>query len=198
MANEYCTTTDVTNIDGMGIFNTAHTTALTNIIESVSRAIDNKTGRRFYAVSETRFYTPKNTDYVYIHDISAASGVFVYTDNDGDGTHESTWSTTDYNLSPYNSELNGFPYNKVERTNNSLYLFPRLRKGLKITASFGFAAIPPVIVRATALQSSLILARQVELIGAASLQIVDPQNKMSIPNLDPVIESMINPYILRV
>lgn len=121
------------------------------IIEAVSRAIDNHCGRRFFSASETRYYTaesPWRLDIDDVSDVAATASFAIYTDDDGDGTFENTWAATDFDAQPYNAALNGLPYTSIERTVLGNYSFPLVRKGVKITGPFGFAAVPKPINRA--------------------------------------------------
>jgi len=113
-----------------------------DIIEAVSRYIDRETGRHFYSASETRYYTSIESDTLYIDDLSTATGFLLYTDDDGDRTYENTWASTDYDLLPLNAETDGFPFTMVETTPNGSYTFPGTKKGVKITGTFGWAAVP--------------------------------------------------------
>ena len=72
-------------------------------IETISRAIDSITWRRFYATTETRYYTPARYDTLSVDDLLDITGVSgtLKTDDDGDRTYENTWATTDYDLDAF-------------------------------------------------------------------------------------------------
>jgi len=114
---------------------------LESVITSASRAIDQHTGRRFYAASDTRYYTA-----VYPHRLNLPDDLLTVTtlktDDDGDRTYENTWSsTTDYYLAPYNAATDGRPYTTIEvDTANGRYAFPSTPRGVQIVGSFGHNA----------------------------------------------------------
>ena len=122
---------------------------LENIITSVSRYIDRGTWRRFYASTETRYYTAVRGDMLVVDDLLDITGVtgWIKTDSDGDRTYEDTWATTDYDLLPLNASLDSEPYTLIEITPNGDYRFPIINKGVEIKASFGFSATTPPEIR---------------------------------------------------
>lgn len=115
-------------------------------IETISRAIDSITWRRFYATTETRYYTPARHDTLSVDDLLDITGVSgtLKTDDDGDRTYENTWAATDYDLMPFNAALEGEPYTSIEITPNGDYRFPKgLSKSVELKGSFGYAATTP-------------------------------------------------------
>lgn len=122
---------------------------LETIIEATSRAIDMEVGHRFYAVSETRYYTPKDAHKVYVDDLLTVTNL--YTDPDGDLDYDYTWTTSDYLLMPANAATDGYPYHYIQRHPNGNYWFPTWRNnrsglvnGVKLEGSFGFCALANV------------------------------------------------------
>lgn len=112
------------------------------IVEAVSREIDRLCGRHFYSVSTTRYYKAEEMDILYCDDIASTSGLTIYTDNGGDGTYENIWASTDYSVEPSNN-VGGWPFLWIERTINGSYYFPiGIQRGVKITATFGWSAVP--------------------------------------------------------
>ena len=117
-------------------------TVIEDIIESVSRQIDGHCDRVFYVSSAVaRYFNAADYDLLFCDDISSTASLIIETDNDGDGVYEYTWAATDYNLLPYQSP-NGWPYTMVEITSNGNNVFSLARKGNKITALYGWTAVP--------------------------------------------------------
>lgn len=115
---------------------------LENVIEAASRKIDAHCHRRFYAASETRYYTPKISRMLFVDDLLSVTTL--KTDDDGDRTYENTWAATDYDLLPLNAALDGEPYTMIEVTPNGSYAFvPSLTKSVEIAGSFGYASTTP-------------------------------------------------------
>ncbi len=110
-------------------------------IEVASRVIDNICMRRFYAATETRYYTAECSTELDVDDLLSVTTL--KTDENGDRTYEYTWATTDYDLMPYNAALKGWPYIGIEISVFPDYYFPLTRKGVQIVGSFGFASTTP-------------------------------------------------------
>lgn len=125
-------------------------------VEAASRAIDAYTGRRFYQADETRYYKPEDGDVIFIDDFTAISALA--SDDDGDGTYENAWAATDYVKLPSNAALDSEPYTMVEVAAYGDYSFPvGVRKGAKVTGTFGYSASAPVMIK----EVCLLLAQQI-------------------------------------
>ena len=124
-------------------------------IEAASRWIDEKTGARFYASTETRYYTAEWSDLLYIDDLISVTTL--KTDEDDDGTYEVTWTTDDYHLEPRNAALRNRPYRQIRITSDGDYSFPvRVRHGVELAGSFGYASSTPTAIK----QACLLLAQR--------------------------------------
>lgn len=113
-------------------------------VDSASRAIETYCkDRRFWvnSVDEARFYSPAYWDCFFAPD-DIVSITSLATDEDGDGTYERNWATTDYVLSPANAALDNQPYTKIQLAPRGRYHFPAVVNGLKITGKFGWPAVP--------------------------------------------------------
>jgi len=118
--------------------------ALESIITAISRAIDFITHRRYYAATETRYYTPDHPDYLEVFDLLSISANGLKTDEDGDRTYEVTWATADYDLMPFNASLDGEPYTWLEITPDGDYSFPDgVSKSVELAGSYGYSATTP-------------------------------------------------------
>ncbi|MDF8020746.1 hypothetical protein P4802_15205, partial [Listeria monocytogenes] len=76
---------DIKATDRLNITDTTSDIVLTEVVEAVSRWIDDVTGRRFSPATETRYFTAEARDVLWLDDISTAAGLLLYTDDDGDG-----------------------------------------------------------------------------------------------------------------
>lgn len=115
-----------------------------DIVEGISRLIDAECKRHFYQVTEARYFTAQNLDVLFCGDIATTSGLEIKTQLNTDGTYEYTWASTDYNLLPYTPRF-GFPYTWIETSHNTRYSFDLIKKGNKVTTTWGWAAIPDEI-----------------------------------------------------
>lgn len=172
--------------DRLSFTDTERDFALAQCIEGASRWIEKETGRRFYAVAETRYYTaPQYTSYAIPSDSSerpggGAQGIaiddlivptvddeLVYptlaTDEDGDRVFETTWTYgTDFWLEPFNAAVDGKPYRQIVRNGTSgRFFFPQYRGAISVTGSFGYASTTPGAIRELCLEVAELLARPV-------------------------------------
>lgn len=145
ITNGYATLAEYKAFANITSTNATDDAVIEAMIESASRTIDNLCERHFYAATTTRYFTAQDGRVLYCDDISTATAMALYTDEGGDGTYENTWATTDFNLEPINA-LNGWPFTSIVITINGNYSFPvNVPRGVKITAAFGWAAIPKPI-----------------------------------------------------
>ena len=110
----------------VGITDTTDDSALQNVLDATDTLIDlhcdRKTG--FGTASETRYYTPEAFNYVLVDDL--VSVTTLQTDDNADGTYETTWSSaTDYKLAPINYALDGWPYDRIETSVSIPRSFPK-------------------------------------------------------------------------
>lgn len=148
---EYKSWMAVRGLSGSVGTDTSDDAVIESTIEMVSRYIDRWTGRRFYkdSVDAVRYYTAEDSDCVKIDDLSAApttvsadyANTRLYTD----------LTTAEYDLYPDNALLDGFPYTQIliNPTSAIHSYFPTTRRGIKITAKFGWPAVPADIKDAT-------------------------------------------------
>lgn len=129
------------------VSDTADDAVIEALVESVSRAIDDFCGRRFYAATQTRYFTALRADRLLVDDLLSVTTL--KTDDDGDGTYETTWTAADYYLAPYNAALESVPepYWRIEVSEGGDYSFPdRVRRGVEIAGSWGFSATTPDVI----------------------------------------------------
>lgn len=135
-------------------------------IAAASRQIDDYCGRVFYAdtVATSKLFRPNQTDILWVPDIWTSSGLIVETDGLSNGTFTTTWATTDYQLEPF-ERRGGRPYERISMVGN--YTFPvaglstdgygmvrQSRRALvRVTAKWGWAAVPDNVRSATIIQS---------------------------------------------
>jgi hypothetical protein len=169
-------------------------TALEAAINAASRFIDKFCGRRFYATTETRYYEPTDWVTVYVGDLLTVTTLKA--DEDGDGTFETTWSTTDYNLQPYNASTDGKPYTWIEISAGGVELFPAtIKKGVEIAGSFGYCATgsqPDDVKLACMIQASRLFKRKDAPFGVAGTSELGVMQM--VPKLDPDVRLLLEPY----
>lgn len=119
---------------------------LERALKTATTGINAFTGRQFNKVSvvSARRYRPDNYCLVKVDDFYDTTGLIVETDDSDVGTFGTTWSTTDYDTEPLNGIVDGepgWPYWKI-RTVGSRYFFGGRRPTVRVTALWGWAAVP--------------------------------------------------------
>lgn len=144
---EYKAYIAVRGLSGSVDADTSDDAVIEDILESVSRFIDNRTGRKFYQSSEeTRYYTSDNSWYVDIDDFASVTSVSV----DYSGLREyDLLLETEYDLFPDNAALDNLPYNRIHILESSGAYLATVRKGVKVIGVSGFPAVPADIKEAT-------------------------------------------------
>lgn len=199
ITNGYCTLADIKQSNRLNINDSDSVSdeMLEGVIESVSRKIDDECHRFFYqTASQTRWYKPLTSEYVFIDDIAADSDLTsIAIDTDDDGTVNDTLTTSDYVLEPYNAPLDGKPYQKIMKRDKGQYLFPKnANKSVAVTGLFGWTEVPRPIVEACKLQCERIFMRGGTPLGSSSMTSLGKMT-LTIPSLDPDVIGMIQPYI---
>ena len=162
----YASISDIKAVDRLNITDTTSDIVLTDVVEAVSRWID---------------------------DISASAGLLLYTDDDGDGVFENTWAATDYNLRPYNPK-SGWPFEAIEITTNGDFYFPSTKRGVKITAAFGWPSIPAQVKQACILQSERLFKRFATPLGSSGMSALG-EIRLSIPSADGDVTALLEPFM---
>lgn len=168
---------------------------LEQTVEAASRAIDLFTGRRFYAVTESRFYTVDRDGVVRIDPATAVSAVA--SDADGSRAYATAWAATDYDLLPFNASLNGEEFTVIALSPNSTRSWPWLARAVKVTGTFGPGTATTHLVREACLLWSARLYKRKDSplgvagfgeYGAVRMQLMDPDVKTLLaPLRDPVV-----------
>lgn len=166
---------------------------LERVIEASSRLIDEYTGRRFYSALETRFYTPENGAELKIDDLASLTELL--TDEDEDGTAETTWSASDYALLPPNAAADGRPYTSLVITPWGEHDLTTTLNSVEITGNFGWPAVPEPVRQACLIQVGTIYRSKEApfgVIGNTETGIV----RMS-ARLHPEAQLLLDPYRRR-
>jgi hypothetical protein len=142
----------------VGITDSTDDTALQSVLDATDTLIDlycdRKTG--FGTASETRFYTAEDYEYVLTDDL--VSVTTLQTDDDANGTYETTWTSgTDYVLAPRNAALDGFPYTEIDTSVTWPRNFPKdVYLGVRVVGVFGFPSVPAAVKQAEIIQAGAV------------------------------------------
>jgi hypothetical protein len=142
----------------VGITDTTDDAALQSVLDATDTLIDlycdRKTG--FGTATETRYYTAEDYEYVLTDDL--VSVTTLQTDDDANGTYETTWTAgTDYVLAPVNAALDGFPYTEIDTSVSWPRNFPKdVYIGVKVVGVFGFPSVPAAVKQAEIIQAGAV------------------------------------------
>jgi hypothetical protein len=191
-------------------------TALGYAIAAASRSVDQATGRQFGQVSapEVRYYPVPRWERRHWHwvapidDVMTTVGLVV----EFDGAADHTYSTaiTDYLLRPLNASAKGRPATELvihaSAANPLLGSFGALgglagvggpyglrEDALRVTARWGWTAVPDAVKEATLLQASRILSRRNSPHGIAGSPEAGSETRL-LAKLDPDVMVALRPY----
>ncbi len=201
ITNGYCSLADVKA--AARITDSIDDTLLELSIEAASREIDSYTERVFYqtgseGIPVVRVYVPQDLYVVETDDIISVTTL--KTDSNGDGTFDTTFDVSDFQLEPLNGLAGGIdtPFTRIRAVGT--YLWPTYeprnvdanQASVQVTGVFGFATVPTA-VRQACILSALRQYKRYEsptgVLGFSDLGAVRVGTK-----LDPDVERMIQPY----
>ena len=144
----------------LGISDTTDYTTLGLVLSGVCRAIDGHCGQSFYKGSSAaiRYYTAHDKRTVFVDPI--VSVTTLETDSDIDRTYSTTWAATDYDLMPTNAASTDRPYTWLEQAPDGDYNFPTRSLGIKLTAVYGWPAVPAAVGEAALLWAERLFKRK--------------------------------------
>lgn len=155
IANGYATLAELKA--RLGVTDSASDAVYEATVEAASRAIDGYCGRRFYQLTEARYFTPVCSDTLDVDDLVSVSAIA--TDIGGTRSYATSWSASDYELEPANAAGVGFPYTRICQKPYGTQWFPVLRRSTKVTAVWGWPAIPDDINEACLLLAARLAKR---------------------------------------
>jgi hypothetical protein len=194
VANEYATLVELKTARKIPLSDTADDTALTRALTRASRAIDDRTGRRFWLDGTTSARTgatrgrvaPDDGDgeLLLVDDIASTTDLVVEL---GDGT---TWTAVaDFFPEPDNALTDSRAITGLRRDRGLWCTSRRWR----ITAVWGWPAVPDPIAEATVLLANRRFMRRDSPEGVAGWSNEGP---VRVSRFDPDIEDLVAPYVL--
>lgn len=160
-------------------------------INAASRLVDAYCQRRFYldASASARQFTSTERRLVRFDD--AADVTELATDEDGDGTYETVWVASDFRLEPLNAAAKSEPWTRARVTQDGDHVFPFTVAAVRVTAQWGWPAVPDLVVEATRIQASRLLKRTREApFGVAGVSFEGAPMRL-LNRLDPDVELML-------
>lgn len=166
---------------------------LEQTIEGASRRIDGYCNRFFYQTPSTAIRLYARYSYrLTVEDLSSGT-ITLQTDNDGNGTYETTWTTNvDYILEPTNASLTSRPFTLIRATGSKsfpLFNEPNL-PGVQVTAVWGWPAVPDDIREACVLLSIRGFARYNSALGVVGFG----DMALQVRSVDPDVRDLLQPF----
>lgn len=165
-------------------------------ITAASRAVDRATGRQFglVAAPEARYFTAFYNAVeclwsVDVDDVMIVTGFEVASDNGGDDSFST--SLTSYTLLPRNAVVKGRPYTRLRFTSGTPTDQP---DATRVTARWGWSAVPDTIKQATLLQASRFFARRNSPFGVAGSPDQGTELRL-LAKVDPDVQVMLSSYV---
>lgn len=167
LSNCYITIDDIR--ERAGIPDTGDDDVLEPAVTSACRAIDVWCAQIFYDTgsASAKTFRPMDPYCVEVIPFSTTSGLIIATDLNYDGTYETTWAATDYELEEfggdYSTTLGTVPYTKIRAVGANIFPTPIYgragggwpgglmlrRKTLQVTARWGWSTPPDSVKEAT-------------------------------------------------
>lgn len=166
------------------------------VINAVSRKIDQHCRRRFYVDSSAtaRVFAAESWDLVYVDDISTTTGLVVKTDTSDNGTFDTTWSSTEYELSPVNAVSSSgetWPYTAIRAVDDRWFPYANRRSSVEVTATWGWPAVPEPVAEACLLMSARVYRRRQSPEGVIGFGDFGP---IRVSRIDPDVAVLLEPY----
>ncbi len=177
----------------LGITSSTDDAFLTLAIGAAETAINDLCGRKFTADGSASARTYRAQPYICVtDDVSTLTGLVVKTDTSGDGTFDTTWASSDYQVEPLNNLVKGRSVNNLRAVGD--YLFPVYGDGLasvEVTAKWGWPAVPDPIEQATLMMASRLYGRKASPMGVIGVGDFGP---VRISRSDPDVAHMLMDY----
>ena len=177
----------------LGITSSTDDAFLNLAIGAAETAINDLCGRKFTVDGSASARTYRAQPYLCVtDDVSTLTGLVVKTDTSGDGTFDTTWASSDYQVEPLNNLVKGRSVNNLRAVGD--YLFPVYGDGLasvEVTANWGWPAVPDPIEQATLMMASRLYGRKSSPMGVIGVGDFGP---VRISRSDPDVAHMLMDY----
>lgn len=162
LGDAYATVDELKSRLSIPATNTSFDDELTDALNSASEEIERYCNRQFNkaASATARKYFPESLYCLNVDDFHTTTGLIIKTDLGGDGTFETTWASTDYELYPTDGVINGqigWPFSRIDAV--AAQEFPRVYRGeralrVEVTAQWGWANVPAPVKQACLMLAS--------------------------------------------
>ena len=179
---------------------TEHATAFDALITRASRLIDREVGawpNYFYPTTDDaiRYFDGNGEEELWIDECMSITTLAVAESGETCSTGYTTWSSTEYEVWPYNYSETGQPIMRLDiNMNGDKGNFPPYRKAVKLTGVFGYSSTPPEDIK----QACIIQVVRWYMRAKQSYQDaganVDLGSMVYVQQLDPDIKELLHAY----
>ena len=177
----------------LGITGSTDDDFLNLAIDSAEESIDDLCGRVFTAAGSASARTYRAQPYLVVtDDVSTLTGLVVKTDTNGDGTFDTTWASSDYQVEPLNNLTKGRSVNNLRAVGS--YTFPVFGDGLasvEVTADWGWPAVPDSIKQSALMLAARLYSRKASPMGVIGVGDFGP---VRVSRSDPDIAHLLMDY----
>lgn len=216
MANEYVSVDQLKPI--LKIDDADDDSALVIAASAASKAIESFCHRRFWkdATASARLFTvdPSNTpagwspvvtgrygitSLLFVDDIADRASVQVAVDLNGTGTFGDPWEASDFQLEPLNADVKipPLPFTSIRAINNAFPMSVNGRASVKITAKWGWPAVPAEVPQAALIACERLFKRKdapFGVMGSADVGFTRISNLLR----DPDLTALLSDYVRTV
>ena len=197
----YCTLVELKPELRIPSADTDDDTRLEVAIAAASRQIDAHCGRFFWreAGTHTREFYANDHRRCEVDDISTVTGLVVQVDDDDDGVFETTLTiSTDFILRPLNAadHVPVLPYNEivlVDAINGNFPMSQSGRPGVRVTARFGWPAVPDDVKKACLVQSAMLFKSADAVFGVTEFANAGAALRVG-RTINPIAAALLEPY----
>jgi hypothetical protein len=192
----YCTLEELKSRLGISASDTADDFEIRLVIEAASREIDDWTGDQFWRGTATRTFVADDAYCLELGGFPLVSVTTVKTDSAGDGTFETTWSASDFQLLPANAATyaEARPYRQVKAVGGNTFPYCRdlgaRDDRVEIVGVFGWPALPTAVKQACLIHSAELLKLKDAPFGVAGLGDFGPIRV----RMNPRAQALLDPY----
>lgn len=165
------------------------------IITAVSRSIDSVTGHNFYtqASATARVYAASQTDLLEVHDFYETASLVIKSDEDANGSYETTWASTDYQLEPLNGIALGRAVWRIRaRAYGNRRFLVSSDALVQVTAKWGWVSVPQPVKQACLILANRMANRRDSPLGM--IQSPDLGTNDRLASFDPDVSALLRPY----
>lgn len=199
---DYCTVAQVKAALNIAVDDTREDDRIELAIAATTQAIDDYCDRSLIAAgtaTAVRVFVPDSDRVCTVDDIGSVTSLVVKTDGAGDGTWDTTWASTDYQLEPVVNRRGqqSLPYTRIRAIGD--HLFPILpsrnypgQATVQVTARWGWPEQPPIVAKVAVLQAVRMYKRDQAPFGVTGF---GDMGAMRITrSLDPDVQAHLDPF----